>query len=98
MIPLKKAYRMSLISAGSISLDSTFNSFLLLRYKCIHKVECLSYSGSNVCNDDLCRFTCENEKEGVVGSANFLKASMFKDICYQLSLKVYTTLKSAANK
>jgi len=26
-IPLRKAYRMSLISAGSISLDSTFNVF-----------------------------------------------------------------------
>jgi hypothetical protein len=29
-IPLKKSYRMSLISAGSISLDSTFKSILEL--------------------------------------------------------------------
>ncbi len=28
-IPLKKSYRMSLLSAGSISLDSTFNDIFL---------------------------------------------------------------------
>jgi hypothetical protein len=36
----------------------------------------------------LCRFTCENEKGGV-GSANFLKASMFKLLVSTIPKSVY---------
>ncbi len=63
----RQVFRLFSWSTISLSLDkkehnepcvlfSFFNSFLLLRYKCIHKVECFSYSGSNVCYDNLCRF------------------------------------------